>query len=316
MLETSVRLFRLLALLQLRRDWSGAELARRLEVTTRTVRNDIERLRILGYQVDSTTGIGGGYRLGAGSALPPLLLDDEEAVAVAISLRAAASGTVTGIEEASLRALNKLEQTLPSRLRHHVDALRSATVSAAAGAASVDAETLIAIAQATHRQVQLRFDYLDRDGAATARQVEPSRLVYTGRRWYLLGWDVEREDWRTFRADRIRPRTPNGPRFSPREPPGGDAVAHVLRRVGSLSWRYQALIRLQAPITQIADRIAATGGLLTAIDDETCLLETGGPSLDDIAGYLVSLGVPFTALEPPELVELIRAVADRLAKAT
>ncbi|GFJ95721.1 hypothetical protein Prum_093630 [Phytohabitans rumicis] len=204
-METSVRLLRLLSLLLARRDWSGADLAQRLGVTTRTVRNDVERLRILGYQVDSTTGTAGGYRLGAGTALPPLLLDDEEAVAVALGLRAAAAGTVTGIEETSVRALTKLEQTLPSRLRHRVDALRAATVSAAGGGPTVDAHTLITIAGAARNHETLRFDYLGHDGQASIRRVEPHRLVYTGHRWYLLAWDTDRGDWRTFRADRIRP---------------------------------------------------------------------------------------------------------------
>jgi predicted DNA-binding transcriptional regulator YafY len=205
MLDTSVRLLRLLSLLQARRDWSGADLAGRLGVTTRTVRNDIERLRILGYEVRSSTGITGGYRLAPGSAMPPLLLDDEEVVAVGLGLRAAAAGTVTGIEEMSLRALTKLEQTLPARLRHRLDALRHATVSAAAGGPTVDSETLTVIAGACRDQELLRFDYQGRDGDASVRRVEPHRLVYTGRRWYLLAWDTDRADWRTFRADRIRP---------------------------------------------------------------------------------------------------------------
>jgi predicted DNA-binding transcriptional regulator YafY len=220
MLETSVRLLRLLSLLQARPDWSGAELAERLGVTTRTVRNDIRRLRSLGYQVQSITGTAGGYRLGAGAALPPLLLDDEEAIAVAVSLHAAAGGTVTGIEEASLGALSKLRQLLPSRLRHRTDAVRAATVSVAGPVPTVDAETLTVIAAAIRDRERLRFDYLDHDGTASRRSAEPHRLVFTGRRWYLLAWDDDRDDWRTFRADRIRPRTPNGPRFTPRPPPG------------------------------------------------------------------------------------------------
>jgi predicted DNA-binding transcriptional regulator YafY len=224
MLETSVRLLRLLSLLQARPDWSGAELADRLEVTTRTVRNDIERLRILGYQVHSTTGTAGGYRLGAGATLPPLLLDDEEAIAVAVSLHAAAGGTVTGIEETSLRALTKLRQMLPSQLRHRTDAVRAATVSVAGRGPTVDAETLLRIAAAIRNSERLRFDYLDHDGTASRRSAEPHRLVFTGRRWYLLAWDDDRQDWRTFRADRIRPRTPNGPPFTPRQPPSPAAI--------------------------------------------------------------------------------------------
>lgn len=315
MLETSVRLLRLLSLLHARRDWSGADLAARLEVTTRTVRNDIERLRILGYQVHSTTGTAGGYRLGAGTSMPPLLLDDDEAVAVAVGLRAAAAGTVTGIEETSLRALTKLEQTLPSRLRHRIDALRSVTVSAAGSGPTVDAEILTTIAAATRNNEQLRFDYVGHGGQATMRSVEPHRLVYTGHRWYLLAWDPSRKDWRTFRADRIRPRVPNGPRFVPRDPPEGGAASYVLRGVGSLAWRYQARIRLHAPLAAIADRLTPSSGVLKALDEHSCLLQTGTDSLHDLAAYLSKLEVGFDVLDPPELRTLLRTLADRYATA-
>jgi predicted DNA-binding transcriptional regulator YafY len=314
MLETSVRLLRLLSLLQIRRDWSGADLASRLSVTTRTVRNDVERLRILGYEVRSSTGITGGYRLGAGSAMPPLLLDDDEIVAVGVGLRAAAAGTVTGIEETSLRALTKLEQTLPARLRHQLDALRQATVSAAGGGPTVDAGTLTTIAGACRDHQQLRFDYRARGGEASARRVEPHRLVYTGRRWYLLAWDRDRADWRTFRADRIEPRLPTGPRFTPREPPE-DAASHVVRGTGSLAWRHPARVRLHAPAEVIADRVTPAGGLVTPVDEHSCILETGGDSLRDLVGYLTSLDVGFDVLDPPELRALLRELADRYAAA-
>ncbi|XVQ15462.1 helix-turn-helix transcriptional regulator [Spirillospora sp. CA-255316] len=326
MLETSVRLLRLLSLLQGRRDWSGAELADRLQVTSRTVRNDIGRLRLLGYQVDSTTGTAGGYRLGAGAALPPLLLDDEEAVAVAVSLHAAAGGTVTGIEEASLRALAKLQQMLPSRLGHRIEAVRAATVFVSGGAPAVEAGTLTAIAAAIRDSEQLRFDYRGgrdaKSGAhdakpggentkARTRAAEPHRLVFTGRRWYLLAWDCDRDDWRTFRVDRIRLRTPNGPRFTPREPPGGDAAAHVLRGAGSTAWRHQARIRFHAPVSTLAERLTPAAGLLRGDDDGTAILETGGDSLYELATFLGSLDVDFTVLDPPELRTLLDTLADR-----
>ncbi|MBE1560144.1 helix-turn-helix transcriptional regulator [Nonomuraea africana] len=310
MLETSVRLLRLLSLLQSRPEWPGRELAERLDVTTRTVRNDIERLRILGYRIHSTTGTAGGYRLGAGAALPPLILDDEEAVAVAVSLHAAAAGTVTGIEETSLRALTKLQQMLPSRLRRRIDALGAATVSVAGRGPTVDAETLTVIAAAIRDHEQLRFDYEDRDGTAGSRTAEPHRLVYTGRRWYLLAWDTVRADWRTFRADRIRPRTPNGPRFTPRRPPS-DAATHVVRGVGSTAWRYPARVRLHAPLAQLSDILPPTVGLLH--DDG--VLETGGDSLINLAAFLGSLDVPFTVLDPPELRDLLHSLAARYANA-
>ncbi|MGS2618592.1 helix-turn-helix transcriptional regulator [Micromonospora sp. LZ34] len=311
MLETSARLLRLLSLLQQRRDWSGAELAQRLRVTTRTVRNDVDRLRQLGYHVRSTTGPAGGYRLGAGTALPPLLLDDDEAVAVAVGLRAAAAGTVTGIEDASLRALTKLERTLPGRLRPRVDALRGATVSAAGGGPTVDADTLTTIAAAAHSHERLRFTYAGHDGQASQRDVEPHTLVYTGRRWYLLAWDTDRRDWRTFRADRVRPLPPTGPRFVPREPPGGDAAAHVLRGVRSAVWTYQARIRLHAPAAVVAERSTTTSGQIIPLDEGTCELVTGTDSLTDLAIYLAKFDVPFTVLEPPELRAVLRELATR-----
>jgi predicted DNA-binding transcriptional regulator YafY len=311
MLETSVRLLRLLSLLQARPDWSGAELADRLQVTTRTVRNDVERLRILGYQVHSTSGTAGGYRLGAGAALPPLLLDDEEAIAVAVSLHAAAGGTVTGIEETSLRALTKLRQLLPSRLRHRTDVVRAATVSVAGGGPTVDAETLTLVAGAIHDSERLRFDYLDHDGTASRRSAEPHLLVFTGRRWYLLAWDDDREDWRTFRADRIRPRTPNGPRFTPRQPPGGDAAAHVLRSAGSTAWRHPAKVRLHAPAATVAEQLAPAAGLLQPDGEHASILETGSDSLYDLVAFLSSLEVAFTVIEPPELRDLLRTLAGR-----
>jgi len=311
MLETSVRLLRLLSLLQQRRDWTGAELAARLEVTTRTVRNDVDRLRQLGYQVHSTSGPVGGYRLGAGTALPPLVLDDDEAVAVAVGLRAAAAGTVTGIEDVSLRALTKLERTLPSRLRPRVDALRSATISVVGGGPTVDADTLTTVAAAAHNNERLRFEYAGHDGRASVRDVEPHTLVYTGHRWYLLAWDTDRRDWRTFRADRVRPLPPTGARFVPREPPGGDAAAYVVRGVGSLAWTYQARIRVYAPAAVVAERSTPTSGQITPIDDATCELVTGTDSLHDLAAYLSKFDVPFTVLDPPELRDVLRELGAR-----
>jgi predicted DNA-binding transcriptional regulator YafY len=309
-LDTSVRLLRLLTLLQARRDWSGADLAERLEVTTRTVRNDIERLRILGYRVHSSTGITGGYRLGAGSVMPPLLLDDDEAVAVALGLRAAASGSVTGIEETSLRAMTKLEQTLPARLRHRLDALRQATVSAAGRGPTVDADVLTTVAAACRDHEQLRFDYRGHEGEVSVRRVEPHRLVYTGRRWYLLAWDLHRADWRTFRADRVAPRLPTGPRFSPREPPE-DVVSHVVRGTSSLGWPHPARVRLHASAEDIGERLPPAAGLLTPEGVDRCLLETGSGSLPDLVGFLTSLDVGFEVLDPPELRTLLRELAER-----
>ena len=310
MLDTSVRLLRLLSLLQVRREWSGAELAGRLDVTTRTVRNDIERLRILGYQVNSTTGVAGGYRLGVGSSLPPLLLDDDEAVAVGLGLRAAASGTVTGIEETSLRALTKLEQTLPARLRHRLDALAQITLAPMSTGSTVDAETLTVIAAACRDHQVLRFDYRGAGGGASTRRLEPHRLTFTGRRWYLLGFDLDRSDWRTFRVDRVTPRTPTGPRFTPREAPE-DSWRPEDRNTARRPWTYRARVRLDVQAERVGNRVTAAGGRLEPLDDHSCVLAIGTDSLQWLIGYLTTLDVGFEILDPPELRAALLALAER-----
>lgn len=245
MKETSARLLRMLTLLQTHREWSGQQLADRLGVSTRTVRRDVARLRDLDYPVNAVKGITGGYRLGAGAQLPPLLLDDEEAVAIAIALRTAAGSSVAGIGETALRALVKLEQLLPSRLRHRVSALHLSTLHALGGGSTVDAEVLTAIGTACRDHQRLRFDYRGPADAETIRVTEPHELVIWGLRWYLMAWDLDRHDWRTFPVDRMRPRVPTGPRFTPREIPGGDIAAHVARSVAQM-WPDQATIRLNA----------------------------------------------------------------------
>ncbi|GAA5171742.1 hypothetical protein GCM10023214_52340 [Amycolatopsis dongchuanensis] len=257
-METSARLLRLLSLLQSPRDWTGAELAERLEVSPRTVRNDIERLRGLGYPVHAVRGSTGGYRLGAGAELPPLLLDDEEAVAVAIGLRTA--GTVTGIEETSLRALAKLEQVLPSRLRNRVHTLQTYSVRAQTEAGPrVGADTLTAIAAACRDHECLRFDYVTHEGGQTRRTAEPYRIVNWGRRWYLVAWDVDRADWRTFRVDRMVPHTPNGRRFTPRDLPE-EVTDRVMRGASSAAWRYRADVVVHAPAEVLTERRSARRG--------------------------------------------------------
>ncbi|MEW2356255.1 YafY family protein [Spirillospora sp. NPDC029432] len=314
MLETSARLLKLLSLLQTYRHWSGPELADRLGVTPRTVRRDIDRLRELGYPVDATAGVP-GYRLGAGTELPPLLLDDEEAVAVAVGLRTAASGTVTGIAETSVRALAKLERVLPSRLRHRVRTLESMTVAMPAGGPQVAAETLTAIAAACRDHEGLRFDYRAHDGSTTPRAVEPYRLVATGRRWYLIAYDNGRDAWRTFRVDRIELRTPNGPRFVPREPPAEDLAGYTSRGVSSAPYRYQARFTVRAPAAAVAERIPPTAGTVEPLDPDTCTLTCGSDSLDELALYVGLIGAPFTVHEPPELIGHIRTLAGRLRDA-
>jgi predicted DNA-binding transcriptional regulator YafY len=314
MLATSARLLRLLSLLQARAGWSGPELADQLGVTARTVRNDVERLRRLGYPVHASPGVGGGYRLGAGAALPPLLLDDDEAVAVAVGLRTAASGSVTGIQETSVRALAKLEQVLPSRLRHRVRAVQAATVEIPAGGPTVDAEVLTAIAGACRDHQRLRFDYRDHDRSTSVRTVEPHRLAHDRGRWYLVAWDVDRAGWRTFRADRIAPRIPTGPRFVPRELPGGDVATYLLRGVGSATWRYRARVTVHAPAALVAARVPPAV-LVEAVDDRTCIADVGSDTPHMLAVYLGMLDLDFDVHEPPELVQQLATLADRYRRA-
>jgi predicted DNA-binding transcriptional regulator YafY len=313
MLETSARLLRLLSLLQSRRDWTGPDLAERLGVTGRTVRRDMERLRALGYPVHAAPGTAGGYRLGAGAALPPLLLDDEEAVAVALCLRTGAGGSVEGIEETSVRALAKLEQVLPSRLRHRVQAMQAVTVQPRTGGPVVGQEVLTVLGAACRDRERLRFDYLDHGGAASRRTVEPYRLVHHGRRWYLLAYDVDRADWRTFRADRIVPKPPTGPRFTPRELPE-DAAEYVAKGVTSRAYRFQARVVLHASVEAVTQYTWSGMGTVTALGDDSCELVTGFQSLDALAMFTGMLGVEFEVKEPPELAERLRVVAARLTR--
>src|SRR5579863_4254894 len=315
MLETSARLLRLLSLLQARRDWTSAELAAKLGVTTRTIRNDINRLRDLGYPVEARPGVAGGYRLGSGGALPPLLLDDEEAVAVAVGLRTAASASITGIEEASVRALAKLQQVLPSRLRHRVSAVQSATLSMPSPGPAVDPDTLTMIATACRDHELLRFGYRSHSGTATRRSVEPYRLVNDRRRWYLVAWDTGREDWRTFRVDRIEPRTPAGPRFTPRPLPSDrEIAARVARGVGEATWRYRARVIVHAPAAHVRSRLPIPVEV-QSLDENRCAFEPGSDSPEMLALYLGMLDADFTIADSPELVDALRALTRRYQRA-
>ena len=312
--DTASRLLELLSLLQGRRDWPGKELADRLEVSDRTIRRDIERLRRLGYPVDSLTGPAGGYSLRAGSAMPPLLLDDEEAIAIGVGLRTAARSSVTGIEESSLRALVKLEQVLPSRLRHRVRALGSVTALPPAGP-TVDPQCLTVLAAGCRDRERVRFGYRSRDGSHSRRQVEPHSLVNLGRRWYLLAWDCAREDWRTFRADRIDGPALTAVRFAERPLPARDPAAYVSERIAAAPSRYEARVTLHAPIEAVRDRPFSGWGTLTAIDDRSCELRTGDDDLDWLAVRVAMIGVEFELHEPSELRQRLRAIAGRLERA-
>lgn len=312
---TSARLLRLLSLLQMHRDWTGPELAERLDVTTRTVRRDVDRLRELGYPVHAVMGPVGGYRLGAGASLPPLLLDDDEAVSVTLGLQANATGTVAGIEEASLRALTKVEQVLPTRLRHRVDALRGAVVAMPpryGPGATVDADTLTAISTAIRAAETLRFDYRSHAGDETRRSVEPHRMAQWSRKWYLVGWDTDRADWRTFRVDRMSLRTPNGRRFTHRPSPDGDVVAYLRRTLGFAMWPHRCVIRVHVPAEELTGRVE---GVVTPVDRHTCRLEMGTENYALVALVVGMLDVEFEVESPPELVTHLRALADRFIRA-
>ncbi|MEU4922544.1 YafY family protein [Streptomyces parvus] len=317
MLETSARLLRLLSLLQTHRDWSGADLADRLGVTPRTVRRDIDKLRELGYPVNAARGTGGGYQLGAGAELPPLLLDDEEAVAVAVGLRTAAGHGIEGIGESSVRALAKLEQVLPNRLRRRVGALGAFTVPMLHGqdASVVDPGLLTELAAACRDAERLRFAYRTHAGESSRRTVEPHRLVCTERRWYLVAWDLEREDWRTFRADRITPTPPHGPRFVPRPPPAEDLAAYVSQGVAVSAYAARAVILLRAPLAEAAQRISPSAGVLETVDADTCRLTTGAPDLTVLVIHVLMMGIDFEVIEPPELTDLMRDARERLTRA-
>jgi predicted DNA-binding transcriptional regulator YafY len=316
MVQTSARLLRLLSLFQAQRYWSGADLAQCLDVTARTLRRDVDRLRSLGYPVHSTSGTAGGYQLGAGAHLPPLLLDDEEAVAVALGLRTSASGSVTGTEEASVRALLKLEQVLPPRLRHRVAALHGFIVPLLRRGPKVDAERLSTIAGACRDHEGIRFLYNDRAGAPSARSVEPHRLVHTGYRWYLAAWDLTRNDWRTFRVDRIEGRLKTSTRFQPRRPPEGDFAAYVSKSLASIPYPYHARVTLFASADTIAKRVPPSAGVLEAIDSDSCMLNTGSQSLEALAIHLLWLGVEFRVHEPSELADHLQRLAQRLQHAS
>ncbi len=315
MSDTASRLLELLSLLQGRRDWPGSELAERLEVSPRTIRRDVERLRQLGYPVQSVTGPAGGYQLRAGTAMPPLLLDDEEAIAIGVGLRTAARASVTGIEETAVRALVKLEQVLPAHLRRRVRALGSATSTLAPAGPTVDPQQLTVIAAACRDSECLRFGYRSRDGTDTRREVEPHSLVNYGRRWYLVAWDRGRDDWRTFRIDRLAKPVSTGVRFLSRDLPAVDAPAYVKQSITAAPTRFEARVTLHAAAHEVASRVPAHAGTIAPIDARTCQYTTGDDDLRWLALRIAMLDVDFRVHEPPELIEHLRALAIRLARA-
>lgn len=312
-MKASVRILRLLSLLQVRREWSGVELSERLEVDPRTVRRDVDRLRELGYTIDSSAGPGGGYRLSAGSTTPPILLDDDEAIAVAVTLSAAAS-SVVDLQDTALRVLMKLDQLMPSRLRKRLSAVRDVTLSLPGAYAAVDQQTLTSIAVACRDQAIVSFDYRDQKNQLSARRVEPMRLVHTGRVWYLAAWDLERADWRTFRVDRIEPGSiESGASFTPRTPPE-DFATYVSRSIASNPYRHRARLLLKGPFEELRKKIPAWIGLLEPDGADRSILSIGGDTPHALIAFIVHAGVDFELLDPPEAAEALRVVGERLLR--
>ncbi|MGV9244475.1 helix-turn-helix transcriptional regulator [Streptomyces sp. NPDC003710] len=315
--DTPARLLQLLSLLQTPREWPGGELAERLGVSRRTIRRDIDRLRELGYPVQASKGADGGYRLVAGKAMPPLVLDDEEAVAIAVGLRAGAGHAVEGVEEASVRALAKLEQVLPGRLRHRVATLQAATTALASGdGASIAPETLTVMASTIAGRERLRFAYRAKDGTESRRLTEPYRLVSTGRRWYLVAYDLGRDDWRTFRIDRVTAPFATGARFTPRELPAQSAAEYLRQSMYRHQETYEFEATFAAPADVVAARLPRWFDAPEPLDDRSCRLRgTASDSVDWLAVRLAMVDCAFTVHRPPELVASARELGARLSRA-
>ncbi|WP_028928990.1 helix-turn-helix transcriptional regulator [Pseudonocardia asaccharolytica] len=322
MANTSSRTLRLLSLLQSHRYWPGEELAQRLGVSVRTLRRDIERLRELGYPVRGNRGVDGGYQLAAGAALPPLVVDDEEAVALAVGMQAATQGSLAGVEESAVRALTKVVQVMPPRLRRRVDALRAATVPATwedGPAPVVDPEVLITVAQACRDAERLEFGYTARDRDRADRLAEPHRLVPMGRRWYLVAYDLHRHDWRSFRLDRLTAPRRTGARFRPRELPTSDAAEFVRTGIRTLTSTHAVEVLVHAPAPAVRDKLGRWATVEELAGDHRagprCVLRMSVESLDWPMMALGALGAEFEVRSPPELTELVREWGARFSRA-
>lgn len=315
MSETTSRVLQLLGLLQSRRVWTGEELAERLGVTGRSVRRDIERLRDLGYPVYASKGHGGGYQLGAGAALPPLLLDPDEAVAMAVCLRLAAGGSVAGVGESALRALSKLDQVMPARLRSQVSAVHDATVTLAPTSSDspVDPDVLMTLARACRDREHVSAGYTDIRGNSTQRRLEPYQLVTTGRRWYLMAYDRDRADWRSLRLDRMSEVRAMGSTFTARDAP--DAASYVRRSISASPYRYVARVRYHAPQDVVAQKFSAGSVTVEADGPDACILTAGADDPERMVLYFATVGHDFEVLEPPEVVAAVRDVSARLLRA-
>jgi predicted DNA-binding transcriptional regulator YafY len=317
MANTSARTLRLLSLLQTHRYWPGAELAERVGVSVRTLRRDIDRLRELGYPVEAQRGADGGYQLAAGAVLPPLVIDDDEAVALAMGLQAAAQGAVDGVAEPSVRVLAKVVRVMPAPLRRRVEALRAMTVPADWGgpaAPYADPGVLARVALACWENERLRFSYTAADGRHTDRHVEPHRVVCLGRRWYLVAYDINRQDWRSFRADRLSAPDGTGDRFRPRDLPAADAAAFVRAGLDNLPRSYRVEVLVDAPATVVRERIGRWG-TVEEVDPAHCRLRMTADSLDWPTMALGVLGADFRVLDPPELLDQVRSWGARFSRA-
>jgi predicted DNA-binding transcriptional regulator YafY len=317
--DPTERALLLLSLLQTHRYWPGEELTVRLGVSARTLRRDVDRLRTLGYPVDATPGAGGGYRLANGAHLPPLLLDDDEAVAIAVGLRTAAGASIDGIDDTALRALAKLEQVLPDRLRRRVQAVHGSVVSLQWGehpgaGPTVDADVLAVLALACRDREQVRFDYVRRDGDDSSRLVEPHQLVSAGRRWYLVAWDVRRDDWRTFRLDRLRQARLAGVRCAPRLLPGGDAAAFVAESIRTMPAASNAVLDVRGPAAALAEMLRWGGAEIEPLDDQRCRVRVSGGSDDHVVRVVTWLAstYPVVVVEPDGVAARVAALAARL----
>ncbi|SOD62278.1 HTH domain-containing protein [Streptomyces zhaozhouensis] len=321
MQKTSARLLALLSLLGTRRDWPGALLAERLDISLRTVRRDIDRLRELGYPVSATKGPEGGYRLAAGADLPPLLFDDEQAIALTLALQIAATTEGSGHAEPAARALRTVRQVMPARLRNRVDALRVTAVErpTARPAAPVGGDVLLALSAAAHAHEVLRFDYGPGEPDRPPRRVEPHHVLTRDGRWYLVAFDLDRQDWRIFRADRITPRVPNGPRFSPRRLPGGDVATFVTGRFRGATdttgdWPCTGTVVLALGAAALAPYVR--DGVLEEIGPDRCRLTLGSWSWTSLAADIARFDVDTTVVGPPELTHAFAHLARRCAATT
>ncbi|MEO8900741.1 MAG: YafY family protein [Polyangiaceae bacterium] len=316
MLQASARLLRLLTLLQARPSWAGAELAERLEVTPRTLRRDVERLRSLGYPIDGTTGVAGGYKLGSGASLPPLSLDEDEATAVFVGLHAAGGTGVTGAGTSAMRALAKLERVLPARLRKNLHTLRGSVLELSDRSPRLSLANVSSLAGACRERIVTRIVYTTRNGVETERRVEPFRLVRVGPLWYLVAWDPYKQEWRTFRLDRMASVERQNERFKARPPPGNDLVEYITRSLSASSHAHHAKVLLRAPIEDIRPRVGPHDGLFVRVSDSTCTLELAAPTLDILAARILWLGVDFEIISTDAFRRYLATLAERLGRAS